>query len=100
MRAGPEITSRRCMWDIRYQYLGNGCAYSTKYSQAVTNTNWDPLFRIGDGVYEVSVETRAGDNVWTLVRRGLSGIDVLGQAEAEMKTKHNIKPAKQETKSF
>jgi len=57
-------------------------------------------YGIGDGVYEVSVESRAGDNVWTLVRRGLSGIDVLGQAEAEMKTKHNIKPAKQETKSF
>ena len=48
----------------------------------------------------MSVESRAGDNVWTLVRRGLSGIDVLGQAEAEMKSKHNIKPAKQETKSF
>ena len=58
-------------------------------------SNMDLFFRIGDGVYEVSVESRAGDNVWTLVRRGLSGIDVLGQAEADMKTRHNIKPTKQ-----
>ena len=45
-------------------------------------------------MYDIRVTSRPEDSVWSVVRRGLSGIDVLGLAEVELATKHNIKPNK------
>jgi len=44
-----------------------------------------------DGMYEVRVSQRAEDTVWTIIKRGIQGIDALGEEEENLKKKHNIK---------
>jgi hypothetical protein len=43
-------------------------------------------------VYDIRVGQKEEDSIWTIVRRGIAGLDALWSEEASLQDKHGIKP--------
>ena len=50
------------------------------------------LFRRRENVYDVRVGQKEDDGIWSIVRRGIAGLDALWAEETNLQAKHGIKP--------
>jgi hypothetical protein len=50
------------------------------------------FFRRRENVYDVRVGQKEDDGIWSIVRRGIAGLDALWAEETNLQAKHGIKP--------
>jgi hypothetical protein len=51
------------------------------------------LYRRRENVYDVRVGQKEDDGIWSIVRRGIAGLDALWAEETNLLAKHGIKPS-------